>query len=577
MKSSVLRLLSYSLHHPKLLISSLLLLLMATAADLLGPWLIKVFIDDYLLADNWQSSDLLLLLTCYIAALLLANWGGYLQSIKYFRLSAKVLQEIRQQSFQHALSLPFDYFHRTPVGDTIARLTSDTEAMRVLFSKLIGSTIKDIVVILGVLIALFSLNHELAMLCLAIIPFFLVVFFFYRKFALTLHRQIRQKSAEINSILNETLQQVFIIQLFNKQATFYDKLSHKVDSYIQLNRKSVRLEALLLRPLLEFTSIILMVLVLLKLGMAPATGIELGVVFAFFSYLSRFFEPMINLMQSQGLLLQSIAASERVFALLDSRAETDLGKLQIKAQGGVQVNQLSFSYGEKPVLNDINFTASKGQFIALVGPTGSGKSTLVKVLKGFYPIEQGEILLDDTPISRLTKNNLRKQIALVEQMPFIRSASLAENIAFGNPDIDELRIMQALQQAQLMDWYHTLEHGLTTQLGPQGLALSAGQKQLISLARALAQQPKVIVLDEASANLDYETEKAIETSLVSLNQEVTLIMIAHKLTNVRNADQILVMDKGKIVERGNHQTLMSKSGLYASLSHAQLLEQQDVA
>jgi ATP-binding cassette subfamily B multidrug efflux pump len=569
-QGTLLRLLNYSINEKKHIIISTILLIIAVVLEMAGPWLIMIFIDQHLISNQMEMTDILPLLAMYITTLLLANIAYYYQSLTYYKLSARILFSIRSECFDKLMGLPMAYFHKTQVGAIIARMTLDTEAIRNLYRNIIGRTIKDIVTLIAVIIAMFLLDVQLALICIAFTPIFITIFYLYRQWALPLHRQIKQLASEFSSFFNESLQQMLVIQVFNAQPTFMQKLENKCQKNIELNKKNVVLEALMLRPMLELLSLVMMSFLLLSFGFSATSGLQVGVIFAFFGYLARFFEPLINLMQSQGDLLQSLAAGERVFELLDEQSETKSGSLLLenKAQQ-VDFKKLSFSYpGNNLVLKDINLRFAAGEFIALVGPTGSGKSSLINLLKGFYQAQHGNIFISGKEINAYCRYSLRRHFSLVEQTPFIMNATLQENLTLGADSICSTVQENALKEAQLWNWYQTLPQGLSTPLGNGKIELSVGQKQLLSFARALTQKSPVIILDEASANLDAESESAMNKVLRNLRGKVSLIVIAHKLNTIKEANQILVLKDGEICERGRHHDLLAHGGVYEQLYKA---------
>ncbi|MCE2570531.1 ABC transporter ATP-binding protein [Motilimonas eburnea] len=573
MPSTLVRLLRYSLHFKKNLALACALLLLATGLDMLAPWLTMIYIDEFVSQGHFPLAQLVQIALMYLGVIISANLISYCQSVSYFKLSAKVIYQLREQSFNHCLSLPMAYFQRRSQGEIIHTLSQDIEAVRHLFTHIIGRTIRDLVTVSAVIIAMLMLNVHLALVCIAFIPVFAIVFLAYRRYSLPLDRRLKQQAASINGFLNESLQQVLLLQVFNAQSRFSERLNAKAKQNIALNQRNIRLEALLLRPMLELLSILMMAALIISLGLLPREGandaLALGMLFAFFAYLSRFFEPLISLMQSQGELVQAIAAAERVFSLLDEPSETATGKHKLTNCPVIEFNQVSFGYEpHKQALNDISFRLQQGDMLALVGASGSGKSTIAQLLKGYYQTKQGNICLDGINIDDYQLASLRQGISLVEQKPFILSATLRQNLWLTQSHKDEA-LIQVLEQVGLGTWFKQLEQGLDTQLDNASDALTLGQKQLLCFARAMLCQSQVIILDEASASLDPDSERAIARVLDQLRAKVSLIVIAHKLSTITQADNILVLEQGEIEQQGTHDQLSQQNGHYRDLLHAQ--------
>ncbi|MCE0555352.1 ABC transporter ATP-binding protein [Motilimonas sp. E26] len=564
--SIILRLLKYGLNHKATLFRASLLLLLATGLDMLAPWLTMIYIDQFVAVDDYEMSALVGIAVIYIGVIISANVLSYFQSLSYFDLSASVISELRQASFQHCLKLPMAYFHQHSHGETINRMTQDVEAVRHLFKNIIGRTIRDIVTISAVIISMLLLNMQLALVCIAFIPVFIAVFVAYRHFSLPLHRKIKQQSAKINGFLNESLQQVLLLQVFNAQPRFIKRLNDKAQTNITLSQRNVTLEALLLRPMLELLAILMMAALILSLGAMPTNLLAFGLLFAFFAYLARFFEPIINLMQSQGELLQSVAAAERVFQLLDYEMESPGGSILLNHCPTIRFHQVNFAYEQgESVLSNLDLTIEPGEFVALVGPTGSGKSTIAQLLKGYYQVNSGQIQLDQYIITQYQTNSLRKAITLVDQKPFIMQGSVRQNLLLDLVNTDDSQIHHVLAQVELAAWLASLPHGLDTVIDNNSPLLTLGQKQLLCFARALLQNSSVIILDEASASLDPASEQAIGRVIQQLRGKVSLLVIAHKLSNIKMADKIVVLQQGVLLQQGKHADLVRQGGAYHQL------------
>ncbi len=574
------RLLRHGLSFKTNLLTATILLLLATGFDMLGPWLTMIYIDEFVTSANYPMAKVIQIALLYFMIIVAANLMSYWQSLSYYKLSAKVIFNLRQGCLDHCLGLPMAYFHGRSQGEIIHTLSQDIEAVRHLFTHIIGRTLRDLVMVSAVIIAMLMLNTSLALVCIGFIPVFALVFLAYRRYSLPLHRRIKQQASHINGFLNESLQQVLLLQVFNAQSRFSEQLNGKAKQNIALNQRNIRLEALLLRPMLELLGILMMAALIISLGLMPNVPqgandpLAVGMLFAFFAYLARFFEPLISLMQSQGELIQAIAAAERVFRLLDEPRETCNGNHQLTQCPLIKFEQVSFAYQQdKPVLNQVSFSLAPGEMLALVGASGSGKSTIAQLLKGYYHTNQGQITLDGISITAHQLASLRQGISLVEQKPLILTGSVRQNLCLHQPLADK-QLIKVLNQVGLANWLKQQVHGLDTEIDNTSPLLTLGQKQLLCFARALICHSQVIILDEASASLDPESEQAIARVLTQLRGKVSLIVIAHKLSTITQADNILVLNQGKLVQQGTHSQLSQQRGCYRDLLDSQNSEQK---
>ncbi|MCP5207170.1 MAG: ATP-binding cassette domain-containing protein [Hahellaceae bacterium] len=570
------RLLQYALQNKPLLWVAAALLLLATATDVLGPILLKIFIDDYLVAASFPFWDLLVLLVLYLAANIGAAWFGYLQSIKLGAIAQNVIQQIRQDIFAKVIKLPVSEFDFTPTGSLISRITNDTESIKELFVGVLGVYIQNSVKVLGIFIAMAFLNWQMMLVCLAFIPMVVTVMVVYRRISTPVFQKGRQLLSEINAKLGENLQGIRVIQAFNQQQRFSEDFNDTVNRHLQVRRRTMQLDALLLRPMVDMMHMLTLAGLLYYFGInVLESTIEVGILYAFINYLGRFTEPLIEMTQRLNLFQQSMVSAERVFQWIDRKSERLTGDLCFSnAPSKLELRNVNFSYTpNNPVLKDINVTFEPGSFNGIVGHTGSGKSTIASLIMRFYQPESGQIAADDRPLARYSDDAFRKQFALVQQDSFIFSGSILDNIVMGRNICPE-QITLAVSQAGLNSWVERLPQKLAFQLTERGANISAGQRQLISIARTLAGNPKVIILDEATANIDSETETIIKNALLQLKGKATIIAVAHRLSTIKSADQILVMHQGKVTQQGNHESLITMEGLYRHLHQMQSAQWQ---
>ncbi|MCD8547827.1 MAG: ATP-binding cassette domain-containing protein [Aeromonadaceae bacterium] len=570
MRHTLRRLLAYALPHWRPLLRAFALLLLATLAEVAGPLLIQYFVDDYLLKPPLLLVPALQLAALYIALQLLCAWAGYHQALHFNQVAQRLVAQVRQSLFAATLRLPSSWLDHSRTGQLISTLTNDTEALKTLYLQVIGRTLQKLVLLLGILAAMAWLDLRLALLAGGLLLGTLIIMVVYQRASLPLVRTSRRLLAEINGQLNESLQGMAVVRAFNRGRQCLASLDGLNERQRQARMQELRLNGLLLRPLIELLKLLVIVGLLAVFASPTESPLQVGLIYAFLSYLGRMIEPLNELANQVSQLQQALVAGERVFALLDAPQERQTGR-DCQLQGAVRFEAVSFAYQAqgKPVLNDIHFNLAPGQMLALVGHTGSGKSSLISLLLGLYSPQQGRIWLDEAPLETLDLGQVRQQIGLVQQDPFLFAGTLADNICLGRP-LAEATLRQVLTWVQLPELLQLpVESCLQLPLQEGGRNLSAGQRQLLSLARALAGQPRLLILDEATASVDTHTEQLLQQALKRLRGQHTLIVIAHRLATVVEADQILVLSQGRILEQGNHASLLAQEGHYAHLCRLQ--------
>ena len=570
-----LRLLKYSLSHKKLLAGAAALLLVSTLAEVLAPILVKTFIDDYVTPGQFPANELIGLAALYIVLHILSAITGYMKALRFNRIALSVVQTIRQQVFGTVMRKPLDYFDHTPTGSLVSRITNDTEAIKDLFVQVLSTFIQNVVLIIGIFIAMAFLDLRLMLVCLFFLPTVVVVMVVYQRLSSPRYHAARSLLSKINASLSESIQGMRIVQLLNQQKKFQEKFTDTSDGHFRARMRNLRLDGLMLRPMVDFLHILTLAGLLLYFGYDSLTNVaEIGVIYAFINYLTRFTEPVIEMTQKLSLLQQALVAGERVFTLLDDGEESFTDANAKITNGAIRFEGVSFSYdGKKNVLENININIEPGQFFAVVGHTGSGKTTMMSLLLRFYGLNQGRILLDGHPLETIEKDSLRNGIGLVQQDPFVFTGTIRDNITLGR-EISEDKVRDSARKAQLLDYIESLPQGFDTELGERGNNLSTGQRQLLSLARTLAHEPGILILDEATANIDSHTEAVIQQALSELRGKTTMLAIAHRLSTITDADEILVLHQGEIVQRGSHQQLMALDGLYRHMYELQEKSEQ---
>ncbi|MCH6266191.1 ABC transporter ATP-binding protein [Neobacillus citreus] len=561
------RLLSYTKPHKKTISLAFVLLLLTTVGDIVLPLLVKIFLDDYLTPGNLEFKPLLLLGSLYMGIQIVKAILLFFQLVKFQEIALYIIQQLRIDVFSKVQALGLKYFDKTPAGSIVSRVTNDTEAIKDMFVTVLATFIQSGFLLFGIFIAMFILNVKLALMCVIIIPILIFVMALYRKMSSRFYLDMRERLSQLNAKLSESLQGMAIIQVFRQEKRLRNEFGEINEKHYNAGMKNIKIDGLLLRPAIDLIYIFALIIVLSYFGITSFdTSVKIGVIYAFINYLDRFFEPVNQMMMRLSLYQQAIVAGSRVFKLLDedslAPAHNDEGVNQIE-KGKVEFKNVSFSYdGKRDVLKNISFAANPGETVALVGHTGSGKSSIINLMMRFYEFEHGEILVDGESIRNFSKVEIRKKLGLVLQDPFLFYGTVKDNIRLHHTDLTDSQIEEAARFVQANTFIEKLEDGYQHKVVERGATFSSGQRQLIAFARTIAANPKILVLDEATANIDTETEEAIQTALAKMRKGRTTIAIAHRLSTIQDADLILVLHQGEIVERGNHQELLAQRGLY---------------
>ncbi|QCE24919.1 SmdB family multidrug efflux ABC transporter permease/ATP-binding protein [Enterobacter bugandensis] len=564
------RLLAYGSPWRKPLSVAVLLLWIAAIAEVSGPLLISYFIDN-MVAKSYLPLGLVAGLgVAYVGLQLAAAGLHYAQSLLFNRAAVGVVQQLRTDVMDAALRQPLSEFDIQPVGQVISRVTNDTEVIRDLYVTVVATVLRSAALIGAMLVAMFSLDWRMALVAITIFPAVLIVMIIYQRYSTPIVRRVRAYLADINDGFNEVINGMSVIQQFRQQARFGERMGEASRSHYMARMQTLRLDGFLLRPLLSLFSALVLCGLLMLFGLSSSGTIEVGVLYAFISYLGRLNEPLIELTTQQSMLQQAVVAGERVFELMD-RPRQAYGRDERPLQSGtIAFENVSFAYREdRLVLQDITLDVPSRGFVALVGHTGSGKSTLASLLMGYYPVTQGEIRLDGRPLASLSHNVLRKGVAMVQQDPVVLADTFYANVTLGR-DYSQEQVWEVLEKVQLADLARGFSDGINTRLGEQGNNLSVGQKQLLALARVLIETPQVLILDEATASIDSGTEQAIQQALAAVRDHTTLVVIAHRLSTIVDADTILVLHRGQAVERGTHRELLEAKGRYWQMYQLQL-------
>lgn len=560
------RLLRYLAPHKKMVFLALGLLTLTVLGDVFGPLLIKTFIDDYLTPGSFPKGPVIGLALGYLFIQISNVIISYFQLLKFQEAALKIIQQLRIDVFAKVQSLGMRYFDKTPAGSMVSRVTNDTEAIKEMFVSVLIGFIQSAFLIVGVYIAMFFLDVRLALMTLVLLPMLFWIMYIYRKYSSVFYQDLRERLGQLNAKLSESIQGMGMIQAFGQEKRLQDEFNEINDKHWAAGQRNIKIDGLLLRPAIDIVYAIALIMILSFFGITSFSNtVEVGVIYAFVTYIDRFFEPINQVMQRLSIFQQAIVAASRVFALLDEeelapRQENAFGSI---TSGKIEFRNVTFSYdGKTDVLKNISFTAEPGQTVALVGHTGSGKSSIINLLMRFYEFSDGEILIDGLSVKQYSAEELRSKLGLVLQDPFLFYGTIDSNIRLHNDRMTEEEVRAAAEFVQADRFIEQLPNAYGQAVTERGSTFSSGQRQLVAFARTMATDPKILVLDEATANIDTETEVAIQASLEKMRRGRTTIAIAHRLSTIQDAELILVLHHGEIVERGNHQQLLAKRGLY---------------
>jgi len=475
--------------------------------------------------------------------------------------------DVRTELFRHIQQLSLKFYSQNPIGRLVTRVTNDIEALNEMFTAVLVNLVKDVILIIGTAIILFLLNWRLALVSLAVAPIFIIVTVIFRVKARGAYRTVRKYLAKLNSRLSEDLSGIKIVQVFRQEKRRRDEYQETNRNYFKANMKQMVIFGIF-RPLIEITASVGVALVLVYGGGNVLTGaLTIGALVAFISYVRQMFQPLADISQKYNIMQSAMAAGERIFGILDTEPEiADKSSARDTTLAGtIEFDNVTFSYEtDKKVLRNISFKVESGKSVALVGPTGAGKTSIISLLCRFYDVDSGRILLDGTDLRDLPVQALRESISIVLQDAFIFSRSIENNIRLGQ-NLSREQVRKAADMVQVTPFIEKLPEGFDTVMAERGATLSTGQKQLICFARALAHDPRILVLDEATSNVDPATEQLIQNAIDVLMRNRTSIVVAHRLSTIQKADQILVIDDGRILERGTHQELLARRGIYYNL------------
>ncbi len=573
------RLLTYIRPYRRSAFLALVCLIAGSAFSIIQPYLTKVAIDRYIRNNNFPGLNKIAIL--YILTLLCVFALSFSQTWLINLMGQRIMYDLRMQIFRHLQKLDVSYFDKNPVGRLMTRVTTDVDALNELFTSGVISVFDDIFTLSGIIISLLVLDYRLALGIVAILPALILVTLLFKIKVRDSYRKVRTAIARINAFLQENITGAAVVQLFGQEGKQYRRFTQINKDHLDANLQSIFYYAIFF-PLLEVISASAIAIIIWYGGHQVLAGVlTLGTLVAFIQYSDRFFSPISDLSEKYTILQAAMASSERIFRLLDTKpsiaSPPQTGVLAVE-RGSIEFRNVSFSYNPgEPVLHEVSFKVEPGEKIAVVGATGAGKSTIISLLSRFYDVQQGEILVDGEDIRNFDLQGLRSSIGIVLQDVFLFSGSVSQNIRLGNDRISDEQVQGAADTVHASHFIRKLERQFATEVGERGSSLSVGQKQLLAFARALAFDPKILVLDEATSSIDTETELLIRDALAKLMAGRTSIIIAHRLSTIQNADRIIVLHRGRIREVGSHQELLRLRGIYWKLYQLQYKDQPNAA
>jgi len=565
------RLLRYLLKYKRRFIITVVAVVVVSLTGLLPPYLLQVAIDNYI-----KNSDLagLTVISIILVGVYLVNWvSNYQRTYQMSWMGQNMVNELRKQLFSHLQKLSYSFYDRSEAGEIISRVTNDTDTLSEIFVQGVITLISDVLTLVGIVAIMLWLSIPLTLAAFSVMPALVLLIFVFQSRLRKAYRATRKKIAAVTSRFEESISGIREIQSFTREQDTMKGFRQSNVENLQANVQAGKLFALLM-PAVQIIGAVGTCVVLWFSGILTVSGgITLGIVVAFLLYVNKFFGPLVDLTTFYNTLQSAMSAAERIFLTLDTKLEITDASDAIElshVKGEIAFNHVTFGYDPtRPVLKDVNIHVDPGKTLAIVGPTGAGKSTIAKLLSRFYETQKGTITVDGYDVQKITLNSLHKQMGVVLQEPFLFSGTIMENIKYGKLDASDDKVKQVAKIVGIHEFINTLPQGYATDVGERGARLSVGQRQLVSFARALLRDPPILILDEATSSVDPYTELKIKKALSVLLKNRTSLVIAHRLSTVRNADNIVVINEGKIIEEGNHAELMKKKGMYYRLYEKQ--------
>ena len=565
------RLMRYMLRYKGLSILALLFILMTSIVATAIPLLAQYYIDHYI-TKNIAKAGLYILLI-YFGLFILRVVFTFLGEYYFAKVAHSIVRDLRNDSFANLQKLGMSYFDKTPVGSVVSRLTNDTQAVADMFGTIFSSFLNTILMFVVTLSAMIALSWQLTIYMILFIPVMVGSVYLYQKLSSRLVEISRAKISEMNTKLSESIEGMKIIQAFNQEQRLIDEFGEVNNEHLRYYTKSLKVDSLLLRPAMALFKVLAYGVIVMYFGLSfESAGFTAGIIYAFIQYTNQLFNPLIELMQNFSILQTSIISAGRVFTLIDNEEyEPEQKESDYKIlRGDIEFKNVSFSYdGKRDVLKNISFSVKNGESIAFVGATGSGKSSIMNLFLRFYDYDRGEILIDGINIKDYSSKELRNSVGLVLQDPFLYHGTVESNIKMYNESLTREDVIEAAKFVDAHNFIDKLEDKYDSLVTERGSTFSSGERQLLTFARTIASKPKILILDEATANIDSETEELIQHSLEKMRKGRTTIAIAHRLSTIQDSNCIYVLDKGEIIESGTHDELIALKGNYYKMYQLQ--------
>ena len=554
---------------------SVTLLLILSGLRLVGPYLLKIAIDESIPRND--TGQLQTLTFLFVLVLFLQFGVGFVQTYATNWTGQRIMHDLRLRIFRHIQKLDVAYFDKNSTGSIITRLTNDVDVLNELFTSGVVSVFGDVFSLLGIVVVMLWINWKLALVCFSVIPLLFIVTLLFKQRVRGSYRRVRAAVARINAFLQEMITGMPIVQVFVQEERKLEEFKERNREHRQANLDSIFYYAIFY-PVVSLIGTLALALILWYGGLQVLNGVlTLGAVVAFVQYSERFYKPISDLSEKFNILQSAMASSERIFDLLDTRASVSAPAVpQIPPQpaGSIEFRNVSFRYdANMPILKNLSFRVDAGEKVAIVGATGAGKTTLISLLSRFYDVDRGHIAVDGVDLRLWDPAQLRQRIAVVLQDVFLFSGSVADNIRLWDGLVSDQAMKEAAHRVLATDFIESMPDGFATILNERGQSISSGQRQLLSFARALARNPEILVLDEATSSVDPHTEHQIQIALAKLIEDRTALIIAHRLSTIQNCNRILVLHKGELVEEGSHVQLLAREGIYFKLYQLQFQDQ----
>ena len=566
------RLALYAIRFKKSLLLGVAFLLLAVGFGLLAPFIVKRIFDRELLSETVSFGRIFLLAALFMLSDIAGHISKFTGNYHLQRVSVSVVEAMRREIFESVQYQRLAFFDKMAAGKIVSKITNDTAAVGDLYVTVFSQFLTSMVYILGIITALFFIDYRFALLCIGMVAIFSAIVRFYTRYATGHNHVVREKLSELNALINETIRGISIVQAFGGEKKISDELEAVNRERVRSEKKLLVLESALSHNIIDSLRSLSMMSMVAYFGyfaLKEHTTVSIGMIYVYMNYLALLFHQTNGVFDKMPQLQRSIVAAQHVFELMDLPPEEQGTEQSDKIRGEVRFENVRFAYDDEDVLKDISFRVEAGQTLGLVGHTGSGKSSILNLLMKFYSPRQGRILIDNQDLQELSARSVRAEMGIVLQEPYLFTGTILSNITLGNPLISREKAEEALRMVGGEVVTRNLRDGIDEKVVERGSTLSAGQRQLISFARALAHDPRILILDEATSSIDSETEQAVQNAMKVLMEGRTTLVIAHRLSTVKNADKIILLDKGKIVEEGDHDQLIAKKGKYYEMYQAQ--------